>query len=398
MRILKRLLVLGFAFLSGVLALYAQGTDSTVRLKLLFTGDIMGHSPQIAAATLEKDKLFDYTPCFQYIAPLLQEADLAVGNLELTLPGKPPYTGYPTFRSPDELALALRLAGFDLLVTANNHSNDSGLNGLLKTIQTVQGYGFYQTGTFADTLNRQALYPLIVYKGPFKLAFLNYTYGTNGIPTPKPAVVNLIDEKTMQEDLRMARKMQVDFVVVIVHWGNEYQLAESPQQMALAKKLFEWGADLVVGAHPHVIQPVKEVAYKRPGQDSALGLVAFSLGNFISAQKQVHTDMGLVFETTLEKRIADPIAHIAEHAYTPVFRYIHRDSTGKSQYYVIPARALEEGAPPFPLPIPEATRLHVRQSVAALRKRLGQYTGKERAVLPSAVDATGSPGPQKQMP
>ena len=396
MRLPKLLLGLHFAFFSGVFALCAQRTDSTVRLKLLFAGDIMGHGPQITAATLEKDKLFDYTPCFQHIAPLLQEADLAVGNLELTLPGKPPYTGYPTFRSPDGLALALRRAGFDLLVTANNHSNDSGLNGLLKTIQTVQGYGFYQTGTFADTLNRQALYPLIVYKDPFKLAFLNYTYGTNGIPTPKPAVVNLIDEKTMQEDLRVARKMQADFVIVVVHWGNEYQLAESPQQMDLAKKLFEWGADLVVGAHPHVIQPVKEVAYKRPGQDSTLGLVAFSLGNFISAQKQAHTDMGLVFEATLEKRLADQTTYIADHAYTPVFRYIHRDSTGKSQYYVIPARALEEGAPPFPLPVPEATKLHVRQSVAALRKRLGRYVGKERAELPSNTGSAESRDPQNK--
>ena len=396
MRLPKLLLRLYFAFFWGVFALCAQRTDSTVRLKLLFAGDIMGHGPQITAATLEKDKLFDYTPCFQYVAPLLQEADLAVGNLELTLPGKPPYTGYPTFRSPDGLALALRRAGFDLLVTANNHSNDSGLNGLLKTIQTVQGYGFYQTGTFADTLNRQALYPLIVYKDPFKLAFLNYTYGTNGIPTPKPAVVNLIDEKTMQEDLRVARKMQADFVIVVVHWGNEYQLAESPQQMDLAKKLFEWGADLVVGAHPHVIQPVKEVAYKRPGQDSTLGLVAFSLGNFISAQKQAHTDMGLVFEATLEKRLADQTTYIADHAYTPVFRYIHRDSTGKSQYYVIPARALEEGAPPFPLPVPEATKLHVRQSVAALRKRLGRYVGKERAELPSNTGSAESRDPQNK--
>ena len=396
MRLPKLLLGLYFAFFWGVFALCAQRTDSTVRLKLLFAGDIMGHGPQITAATLEKDKLFDYTPCFQHIAPLLQEADLAVGNLELTLPGKPPYTGYPTFRSPDELALALRRAGFDLLVTANNHSNDSGLNGLLKTIQTVQGYGFYQTGTFADTLNRQALYPLIVYKDPFKLAFLNYTYGTNGIPTPKPAIVNLIDEKTMQEDLRVARKMQADFVIVVVHWGNEYQLAESPQQMDLAKKLFEWGADLVVGAHPHVIQPVKEVAYKRPGQDSTSGLVAFSLGNFISAQKQAHTDMGLVFEATLEKRMADQTTYIADHAYTPVFRYIHRDSTGKSQYYVIPARALEEGAPPFPLPVPEATKWHVRQSVAALRKRLGRYAGKERAELPSNAGSTESQILQKK--
>lgn len=395
MHLPKLLLLSAFACVSGVFALYAQSTDSTVRLKLLFAGDIMGHGPQISAATLEKDKRFDYTPCFQYIAPLLQEADLAVGNLELTLPGKPPYTGYPTFRSPDELAQALRLAGFDLLVTANNHSNDSGLNGLLKTIQTVQRYGFYQTGTFVDTLNRQALYPLVVYKDSFKLAFLNYTYGTNGIPTPKPAIVNLIDEKTMQEDLLIARKMQPDFIIVVVHWGNEYQLAESSQQMDLAKKLFEWGADLIVGAHPHVIQPVKEIRYKRPGQDSTMGLVAFSLGNFISAQKQAHTDMGLVFEATLEKRLADQTTRIADHAYTPVFRYIHRDSMGKSQYYVIPARALEEGAAPFPLPVPEATRLHVRQSVAALRKRLGRYAGRERAVLPSGVDAAESPDPQK---
>jgi hypothetical protein len=127
-----------------------------------------------------------------------------------------------------------------------------------------------------------------------------------------------------------------------------------------------------------------------------LGLVAFSLGNFISAQKQAHTDMGLVFEATLEKRMADQTTYIADHAYTPVFRYIHRDSTGKSQYYVIPARALEEGAPPFPLPVPEATKLHVRQSVAVLRKRLGRYAGKERAVLPSNEGSTESQVPQNK--
>ena len=168
------------------------------KLKMIFVGDIMGHGPQIESAAIETNKLYDYSPCFQYIAPLLAQADLAIGNLELTLPGKPPYTGYPTFKSPDELPLALRAAGFDLLVTANNHSNDGGLIGLQNTIKTIEKNGFYQTGTFIDSAHREALYPLIVYKGNFKLAFLNYTYGTNGIPTPKPAVVNLIDEKAIK--------------------------------------------------------------------------------------------------------------------------------------------------------------------------------------------------------
>ena len=91
------------------------------KLKMIFVGDIMGHGPQIESAAIEPNKLYDYSPCFRFIAPLLEQNDLAIGNLELTLPGKPPYTGYPTFKSPDELPLALRVAGFDLLVTANNH-------------------------------------------------------------------------------------------------------------------------------------------------------------------------------------------------------------------------------------------------------------------------------------
>lgn len=339
----------------------------------------MGHGPQITAATLEKDKTFDYTPCFQFVAPILQEADLAIANLEVTLPGKPPYTGYPTFRSPKELAGALYTAGFDMLVTANNHSNDAGLNGVLSTIKTVQQYGFYQTGTFVDSLSRQALYPLIVYKNQFKLAFLNYTYGTNGIPTPAPAVVNLIDEKSIQSDLETAKQLNPDFIIVLMHWGNEYQINESEQQAKLAKKIFEWGADLIVGAHPHVIQPIKEIGFKRPEQDSAKGIVAFSLGNFISAQKQLYTDMGLLFEVTLEKQLHSNTTRLANHSYMPVFRYIHRDyTTAKSQYYTIPMASLETTAPPFPLPVPTVTLEHAKQTAATLRKHLNRFGGTER--------------------
>ncbi|MCB0574727.1 MAG: CapA family protein, partial [Saprospiraceae bacterium] len=140
---LPRLLTALF-FLLLTAALPAQ-TDT---LRLLFAGDIMGHTPQIKSAEKTPNKQYDYTACFRYVRPIIESADLAIGNLELTLPGKPPYTGYPMFRSPDALAEALKEAGFDILVTANNHSNDSRGAGVISTINTVRGLGFQQTGTF----------------------------------------------------------------------------------------------------------------------------------------------------------------------------------------------------------------------------------------------------------
>ena len=355
--------------------------DSLARLKLVFGGDIMGHSPQIEAATIEKDKLFDYSPCFQFVSPILEQADLAIANLELTLPGKPPYTGYPTFRSPDELALALRRAGFDLLVTSNNHSCDAGLTGVVNTIKTLQNYGFYQTGTFLDSTYRQALYPLIVYKNNFKLAFLNYTYGTNGLPVPKPSVVNLIDTALIQKDLQVARQMQPDYVIVILHWGNEYQLNETDAQRNLAQKIFEWGGDLIIGAHPHVIQPLKEHIYQRPGESQARkGLVAYSLGNFISNQRQPNTDMGLMVEVELEKNWNTNTTRLAAHDYIPIFRYIHRDiTTGRVQYYTVPVAAFEPGEA-LPLAMPAATIASMKQTASNMRKHLGRFASQERNV------------------
>lgn len=372
-----RLLIL--LFLGLAVPLFAQN-DSTSQLRLIFGGDIMGHSPQIAAATVEKDKIFDYSPCFQFVAPLLQQADLAIGNLEVTLPGKPPYTGYPTFRSPDDLAIALRKAGFNMLVTANNHSNDAGLTGVVNTIKTVQQYGFYQTGTFLDSLHREALYPLLVYKDHFKLAFLNYTYGTNGIPTPKPTIVNLIDEKTIKADLEIARKMEPDFIIVVMHWGNEYQLNESTAQSALAKKMFEWGADLIIGAHPHVVQPIKTIPYQDAQGNQRQGIVAYSLGNFISNQRQPNTDLGLMVEVTLQKTISDNQTRLADCQYIPIFRYIHVNEKGKSQYYALPVSAFETEGAALPLKMPATALQQMRLVSATIRKHLNQFGAVEKPV------------------
>ena len=145
----------------------------------------MGHTPQIDAAR-QPDGSYDFKPCFSYVKEQISNADLAIANLELTLPGKPPYTGYPQFRSPESLANDLLDTGFDLLVTANNHSNDGHLLGVTNTLDVLDRVGLQHTGTFRNAAERTALYPLMVYEGDARIVFLNYTYGTNGIPTPAP--------------------------------------------------------------------------------------------------------------------------------------------------------------------------------------------------------------------
>lgn len=371
------------------------------KLKMIFVGDIMGHGPQIESAAIEPNKLYDYSPCFRFIAPLLEQNDLAIGNLELTLPGKPPYTGYPTFKSPDELPLALRAAGFDLLVTANNHSNDGGLIGVQNTIKTLEKNGFYQTGTFIDSSHRAALYPLIVYKGNFKLAFLNYTYGTNGIPNHKPSVVNLIDEKAIKADIDAAKAHKPDAIITVVHWGDEYQLAENERQRALAQKMLSWGSTMVIGAHPHVVQPIKNYPLQETNGATRNGLVVYSMGNFISAQTKTYTDIGLMVEIELEKKnggqesatnvqppavsngqpaISSPQTVISKVEYIPVYRYIYRPAAGKPVYMTVPVAAFENGEMQALQPMPETTRAAMKLSADVIRKNLTQHGAVERKV------------------
>lgn len=331
-KLLKYLLLIG-----GVLALMAQrGGDTPApaeTLRLIFTGDIMVHQSQILAAKTPEG--YDFNACFEYVKPLLQSADLAIGNLELTMPGEEPYLGYPMFRCPEELATALRLAGFDLMMTANNHSNDSGTPGVINTIEVLEESGFYHTGTFQSREAMDAYYPLIVYKKGFKLALLNYTYSTNGIRTRYPAVVNPIDSAQISEDLRVARDLKPDAIIVMMHWGLEYQLVENKEQQKIAKQLLREGADLIIGAHPHVVQPARwETA---DGRQEVL--VAYSLGNFISGQVKQHTDGGIMVEVELSK--SNGRTTVEEAAYIPVWRHVERLPSGKKTYRTLPIAAFE---------------------------------------------------------
>jgi poly-gamma-glutamate capsule biosynthesis protein CapA/YwtB (metallophosphatase superfamily) len=345
--------------------LHAQ-TDT---LRLAFAGDIMGHTPQIKSAEVAPGR-YDYDPCFQYVRPYLEAADLAIGNLELTLPGKGPYTGYPMFRSPDALADALKTAGFDVLMTANNHSNDARGPGVTKTIETLKAKGFIQSGTFKSQRERDTFYPLMVYKNNFKIAFLNYTYGTNGVPTEAPTIVNMLDTVQMAKDFAEARARKPHCIIAFVHWGLEYQLTENAEQRRLARFMIREGADLIVGMHPHVVQPIKTERVTMPDGAVKEVVVAYSLGNFISNQQQLNTDIGLIFEVDLLHHKGIPQTEVGAYGYRPIWRYIHKKANGKTTYYALPISAIESGRVSVP-DMPLSAQNTMLRAAAGVRKRLG---------------------------
>lgn len=261
-----------------------------ISVRLLFAGDLMQHLPQVEAA--RRDTAFDYAPVFEALRPRLAEADLAVVNLETTLTRTGPYAGYPCFRSPATLAAAMREAGFDVALTANNHCLDGGRAGVRTTAEELDRLGILRTGTFIDSADRAARTPLLVERRGVRFALLGYTYGTNGIPTPGGMLVNRIDTLLMAADLARTHALRPDCIVVCMHWGNEYERRENAAQRALARFLRRHGADLIIGGHPHVVQPYEA--------DSS-HVVLYSLGNFVSNQRRRYCDGGLVAQIEATK-------------------------------------------------------------------------------------------------
>ena len=318
-------LIAGLIFLS-VSAIHAQ---DTTRLSMLFGGDVMGHDSQIASAYDPARKVYDYSSCFQFISPYVQSADLAIANLEVTLAG-PPYKGYPQFSSPDALALDLRKSGWDVLVTSNNHCVDRGRRGLERTVDMLDSLRIPHTGTFVDSAARAAAYPLMIYKNGFSIALLNYTYGTNGLPVYKPNIVNMIDTAVIRKDLLVAKKNRPDLIIVFTHWGSEYQSLPSKAQKDVTEFCFKHGAQLVIGAHPHVIQPMEWRKDKNQ-------FVAYSLGNYVSGQRKRYTDGGSLAYLEFEKVNFAPDSsrtRIDSAAY--YLEWVHRTVDANKDYFILP--------------------------------------------------------------
>ncbi|MBD9092996.1 MAG: CapA family protein, partial [Bacteroides oleiciplenus] len=274
----------------------ASDTIPPAKITLLFVGDLMQHKAQLEAARTNQGN-YDYSPCFSLVKEQISKADIAIANLEVPLGGKP-YAGYPAFSAPDEFLYTIRDAGFDILLTANNHCLDRGKKGLERTILMLDSLHIAYTGTYRNKEERQQRYPLLIHKNGFRIAFLNYTYDTNGIKPTSPNIVNYIDKTVMQQDIDTARTWQPDAIIACMHWGNEYQSLPSREQRQLADWLLKQGVTHIIGSHPHVIQPMELRTDSITGTQHA---VVYSLGNFISNMSKVNTDGGLIFTLELEK-------------------------------------------------------------------------------------------------
>ena len=311
---------------------------------LMVAGDIMSHMPLTNDCYVKETDSYDYTHVIQEAAEQLALADFALGNLETTLAGGPEYSGYPRFNSPDELASNIKDAGFDLLCTTNNHCLDKGIKGLNRTLDVLDEIEIPHVGTYRSQEERDENNGIYVADvGGISVAFLAYTYGLNGhrLPDDKPYAANVFnidyytslsnpDYDMLAQDMAAARALDTDLIAVITHWGIEYRTQQNGHQEKLTQFLIEQGADLVLGGHPHVLQPYDTVTVTGEDGQERQGFVIYSLGNFISNQnfedhrKDLATKTTAILDLELTK---DPEGNttLTDVRYTPYYM-VHRNN------------------------------------------------------------------------
>lgn len=316
-----------------------SNADTEKPVTLIFAGDVMHHLPQMYASYVSKTNSLNYTPCFQFIKPYVQSADFAFCNFETNLGGKP-YTGYPQFSAPDELLFALKDCGFDVMQIANNHILDRGRKGLECTIQKTKEHGMYSVGAYIDENQRNTEYPPIFNLKGVKIAILNYTYGTNGLPIKYPNLVNTTDSIQIIKDIYFASQQKVDLIIALMHWGWEYQLKSDKIQHNWANFLVSNGVDLIIGSHPHVVQ---EVDFKPYNEKSVP--IFYSLGNFISNQRERYRNGGILakIEISLETKEISTVSYIPFYVYKGYLNNLR-------QYYLIPTQKFIDNPSNFSIP------------------------------------------------
>jgi poly-gamma-glutamate synthesis protein (capsule biosynthesis protein) len=260
--------------------------------------------------------------------------------------------------------MALKDAGMDVFVTANNHSVDRGKKGIDRTVMMLDSLQILHTGTFRDTVDRMNDYPLMIERNGISLALLNYTYGTNGISVTKPNVVNMIDTATMHKDLDKATSLQPDFIIVFMHWGNEYQSFASKEQKRLTEFCFRLGANVVMGSHSHVIQPME---WRKPENQ----LVVYSLGNFVSGQRDRYKNGGAMVRMELQKIKSDSTSTTSIDSAGYILEWVYRTTDAKRDYYVLPVPAFENDTTGFI--VDETSRLSFKTFMDDSRKLLEKY-------------------------
>jgi poly-gamma-glutamate capsule biosynthesis protein CapA/YwtB (metallophosphatase superfamily) len=304
------------------------------RVTIGAVGDILLHN-RVYEDALKPDGTYDFNKMFLKVKEFMHHPEIVVANQESITGGKElGLASYPHFNSPHEIGDALKSAGVNLITMANNHALDMKEPGILSAIAYWDKIGMAYTGAFKSQEDRDRIRTIT--KNKITFAFLAYTYGTNGIEVPngKSYLVNLSQEDLMKKDIELA-KSKGDVVVVSMHWGIEYQTVPNVEQTRVAKLLAEWGADIIIGTHPHVLQPFAWI-------ETAGGhrtFVMYSLGNFLSAQSELIQLIGGIGEITVVKTNRGDQSSIK--LINPTFIATYNYSKRYHAYEIIPMKNME---------------------------------------------------------
>lgn len=308
--------------------------DTLVTAAINVVGDLMCHSTQINYAHVNDDS-FDFNGVFSEVRKYLNDADFTIGNFETVLAGKKiGYSGYPFFNAPDDFLYAIKNAGFNLLVNANNHAFDKGTKGVERTIKKMDELGINHTGAYLSQRDRDSIRVYNINGVHF--AIIAYSYSTNGIPLPKGKdyIINLIDYDLIEEDISRAKSIGVDIILVYFHFGEEYQRNPNSYQKEVINHTINAGADIIIGSHPHVVQPVDYFKTNNANLDT--GFVAYSLGNFISNQRWKYSDTGVVIKIKVSKNILSDSVYLSSVSYLPTWVYKGKNKEAR-EYIILPA-------------------------------------------------------------
>jgi Putative enzyme of poly-gamma-glutamate biosynthesis (capsule formation) len=266
-------------------------------IKITFIGDVMQHGNQLRSAlepgkNPNKAESYNYKNAFKYIEHYLKDADIAAANMEFTL-GSIPYKGYPLFSAPETIAYQAKESGINLFLLANNHILDRGKIGLEKTLTIYDKIGVKYIGAYHNKKEELKNNPVIFNIKGSKIAFINFTYSTNGINNTPPHVINMMDSSHVKECIARAKKAKADIIIAAPHWGEEYKLHPSNEQKEWAKMLLREGVKVIIGSHPHVPQAA-EITNEH--------IIFYSLGNYITNQSNPdYTQLELLVTILLER-------------------------------------------------------------------------------------------------
>lgn len=302
-----------------------KNEEKSSEVSLISVGDVLFHMPEVEAA--KENGSYNFKPMFSEIKDVLDTKDIAVANFESTINPNQKLSGYPTFNTPVQALDALKDTGIDVLLSDNNHSLDTGMDGIKTTTKFIKQYGFKVVGSGNPGEDKSA----IVEKNGIKIGMLSYTYGTN-FGVKYKDMINYIDENAIRRDMTDIRK-KCDFVIVYLHVGTEYVRSVEPFQASLIKDIAAMGPDAILCMHPHVAR--KSEVLSSNGREV---FVNYSMGNFISNQNDKYTDIGTMVNMIIMKKGNDTQIKYAETI--PVYR-LRYTSQGKPVFKTVLSSSID---------------------------------------------------------